>query len=409
MKAGKWTMLATVLVGFFLCGCKSQNSEDTKKAIKSESGEPSLRWLARHQSANGGWGASSFIDNCVGVKCSGPGAEEFSIGVSSLALLAFLERGYTNFSRDECYDKIADKSFKYGEIVKKAIQYLISQQDTEGCIGKVGQKYMYNHAIASLGLAEAYCMTGEKQFREPTQKAINYLLEAQNRGKGENDRRAWRYSYRCGENDTSILGWCVLALKSAEDAGLFSGKGSPAYAGAIGWIIKDVTDEDESYKVGYMTKKGDRDPSCLSDVYAKHDTMTAIGVLTRILIEKNRNDPAVKGSVKRLLMEYNLPKWDNSGAEKHIDYCYWYWGTLALLKYDAWYGPAWKEWRKHLNKAILSNRHSSKDRCLNGSWDPEVDEWGGEGGRVYATAINAITLFKANIRYDIDPEQTILK
>jgi hypothetical protein len=29
--------------------------------------------------------------------------------------------------------------------------------------------------------------------------------------------------------------------------------------------------------------------------------------------------------------------------------------------------------------------------CGEGSWDP-VDKWGSEGGRVYATAINVLTL-----------------
>ena len=30
--------------------------------------------------------------------------------------------------------------------------------------------------------------------------------------------------------------------------------------------------------------------------------------------------------------------------------------------------------------------------CDDGSWDPAVDKWGSIGGRVYATAINVLTL-----------------
>ena len=30
--------------------------------------------------------------------------------------------------------------------------------------------------------------------------------------------------------------------------------------------------------------------------------------------------------------------------------------------------------------------------CEDGSWDPAVDKWGSIGGRVYATAINVLTL-----------------
>ena len=33
-----------------------------------------------------------------------------------------------------------------------------------------------------------------------------------------------------------------------------------------------------------------------------------------------------------------------------------------------------------------------KDRCLEGSWDSDVDRWCFEGGRVLATALNVLTL-----------------
>ena len=40
----------------------------------------------------------------------------------------------------------------------------------------------------------------------------------------------------------------------------------------------------------------------------------------------------------------------------------------------------------------MPNQHTGKDGCRNGSWDSDVDRWGFEGSRVYATAINALTL-----------------
>jgi len=36
-------------------------------------------------------------------------------------------------------------------------------------------------------------------------------------------------------------------------------------------------------------------------------------------------------------------------------------------------------------------RLEDRDACVYGSWDP-IDAWGTAGGRVYATAINALTL-----------------
>jgi hypothetical protein len=34
--------------------------------------------------------------------------------------------------------------------VKKGLQWLLSHQDPEGCVGERGMKYMYNHTVAAL-------------------------------------------------------------------------------------------------------------------------------------------------------------------------------------------------------------------------------------------------------------------
>jgi hypothetical protein len=39
----------------------------------------------------------------------------------------------------------------------------------------------------------------------------------------------------------------------------------------------------------------------------------------------------------------------------------------------------------------VAHQRKYADGCGCGSWDP-VDRWGAEGGRVYATAMNALTL-----------------
>ena len=52
-------------------------------------------------------------------------------------------------------------------------------------------------------------------------------------------------------------------------------------------------------------------------------------------------------------------------------------------------GPKWKEWNKSMQSSLLPTQ------CMggpeDGSWPP-VGEWCLAGGRVYATAINALTL-----------------
>ncbi|HKS16133.1 MAG TPA: squalene--hopene cyclase, partial [Planctomycetota bacterium] len=54
--------------------------------------------------------------------------------------------------------------------------------------------------------------------------------------------------------------------------------------------------------------------------------------------------------------------------------------------------PYWKKWNEPMKNALVPNQKTGKDGCQNGSWTSEEDRWGFEGGRVYAVAINALTL-----------------
>jgi hypothetical protein len=51
----------------------------------------------------------------------------------------------------------------------------------------------------------------------------------------------------------------------------------------------------------------------------------------------------------------------------------------------------WKKWNEPMKNALVPNQKTAKDGCQNGSWDP-ASRWGEEGGRVWATAINSLTL-----------------
>jgi hypothetical protein len=83
-----------------------------------------------------------------------------------------------------------------------------------------------------------------------------------------------------------------------------------------------------------------------------------------------------------------------TGIEHTINFCYWRFGTLAMWQFG---GSAWKTWQEHLEKTLLPNQRTRADgeggsgACEAGSWDP-IDEWSLVGGRVYATAMGALTL-----------------
>jgi hypothetical protein len=346
-----------------------------------------LRWLARHQDSDGSWSPDAYHSNCGKVKpekytgkCDGDGYGEFRSGLTGLCLLAFLGAGYTHLSKDT-YDGIS-----FGDVVKKGLQYLMSKQDGEGYIGRDGSgRFMYNHSVATLALAEAYGLTASPLFKDNAQKGINALLNAQN------PYKAWRYTIKPGDNDTSVTGWAVMALKSADISGLSIG--NQGYQGAQAWL--DEVTETSYYRTGYDSLASAGKKVIVrgkNEQYSHHESMTAVGMMCRIFIDKNRNDPKLKGGAELLVQD--LPTWQNEA----IDFYYWYYASLALFQYDGPNGRYWKSWNEQMKDSLVKNQKTQSDGCQNGSWD-SIGRWCFEGGRVYATAINVLTL-EVYYRYD---------
>ena len=339
----------------------------------------SLKWLARHQNADGSWSAADFTNQCVGAKCVGAGDSGYDAGLTGLSVLAFLGAGYSHLSKDEYPDPVTvGKTLKFGEVVKNALKWLLSKQDPEGCIGGRGTKYMYNHSIATLAITEAYGMSATQLFKGPAQQAVDFIVASQNSDKG------WRYTKRSGDTDTSVTGWAIQALKSAELSEL-TVPTREAYGMAEKWL-NEVTDSTIYYRVGYNGKSsGKVFVPGKNERYHHHETMTSIGVLSRILMFKNKKEPAL-GGVQLLVKD--LPEW----KEESVDFYYWYFTTNALFQYDGPDGPYWKKWIGPLKNTLVPNQKAATDGCANGSWNSEDDRWGFEGGRVYAVALNALTL-----------------
>jgi hypothetical protein len=338
-----------------------------------------LIWLARHQNPDGSWGAKAFQNQCRMTKCAGTGHDEFNIGLTGLSMLAFTGAGYTNNSRDT-YEGIC-----FGDVVRKAALYLLGIQLSDGTFGGVKEgKFLYNQSIATYALADLYGLfpndsPAGMQFREPVERAVKYILEIQN------PTKAWRYQPKDGQNDTSVSGWMVMALKAAEHADIKIP--SAAYEG-IKSFYDDVTEPNYG-KVGYTTQgsvalMGREDPRNT----AIQPSVTAIGVMVRIFIDKKLTDPLVKLGVSQVLA--SLPAWDTS-KPGIIDYYYWFYASYCLNQYDGPNGPSWKAWKEKMENALLKNQCTKFDGCANGSWYP-LDRWSAEGSRIYCTAINVLTL-----------------
>jgi len=142
-----------------------------------------LIWLAKHQSPDGHWDVYQYQDRCpAGDVCNrfvDRKNRNHNVGVTGLALLAFLGAGYTHLDID-----VVREGRNVGKVVKKALKWLKKKQKADGAF----RKNMYDHAIASLAYAEAYGMTHSPILKETAQRAIDFLEKAQNIASGTSRR-----------------------------------------------------------------------------------------------------------------------------------------------------------------------------------------------------------------------------
>ena len=332
---------------------------------------PALQWLARHQDEDGRWDADGFMKHDQGELCDGPGNPVHDVGVTALALLAFLGDGNTM------------RSGPHKENVRRAVLWLRDQQGEEGRFGPASSSdFIYDHAIAAYAMSEAYGYSQYKLLQPVAQRGIDYLQQHRN------PYGAWRYQPRDGDNDTSVTCWAIMALSSADHWGLSVDRNALQCAAAF---LDSCTSADGH--CGY-TRAGEASARKLGDHASrfpveKGDALTAAGLFCRFFLGQDpREKECMRKASERLLSR--KPVWDTkSGA---IDHYYWYYASYALFQVG---GKAWIEWSKALDGALVKTQR--RDGNFAGSWDP-VGVWGEDGGRVYSTAILALTL-EAYYRY----------
>ena len=321
-----------------------------------------LRWLSEHQNADGTWSASDFQRHCRGhTACPGRGLDDFDIGVSALATLAFLGAGHS-----------PDEAGPYRRHLRKALAAIVRQQNGRGVYGQKGDKYGYNHAIATLAIAEALGASpaSSDSLRDSLTSALRRTWASQQPGGG------WDYSTaRSGRDDLSVTGWQVLALRASQGIGFAT---PPAVTQRLRHLLGRAFTED-----GYGIY-ANLDP----DAGRRGPNMAAVGLLSHLYLDGLPQDRRARLARRRILRDHppelrRLGKW----PESFQSYYYWYCATLALFHIG---GEDWDAWNTLLKRVLLPLQSHAPHR--DGSWDPEPSWIGASGGRVYSTAINVLTL-----------------
>jgi hypothetical protein len=311
--------------------------------------EDALIWLAAHQESNGRWDGDGFMSHCpAGDRCDGRAIEGGSdVGVSGLAILAFLGAGHTHAERGP-----------FQETVRRGLNWILMEQHPDGDLtGKDRQGRIYSHAIATLAITEAYQLTGDDRIKPFAEKAVSWLVRAQQPELG-----GWRYAPRV-DSDTSVFGWAIMALASAKQAG-FSVPDS-CWDKAQTWLPKVSSGEHGGL-------------ACYQPGRHASPSMTAEALVCRQLFGLPRSSNTATEAVLYMLQ--------HPPSRSDYNLYYWYYGTFAMIQVG---GPNWERWNNSLQPMLLETQRRSGH--AKGSWDPQ-SPFGVDGGRVFSTAASALCL-----------------
>jgi hypothetical protein len=250
-----------------------------------------LRWLKKNQEPDGSW-------------------PKHKVAMTGFALLAFLGHGETTAS-DE-----------FGPTVEKALRFLLANRMADG-----GFPRRYEHPIATYALCEAYGMTRMPTLKPVAEACVRILIV------GQNPLGGWRYTVSPSDpNDTTVMSWCVQALKAAKVARLEVDGLDAALARAAAGLRANFQDAGESGGGFGYTGPG-------------VTGLTGAGVLCLQLLGQSNAREVVRG-LKTL--ERSTFNWEGQGAfEKNY---YWYYITQA--KFHAG-GENWDRWNALFSSTLV--------------------------------------------------------
>ena len=261
---------------------------------------------------------------------------------------------------------------EFKDTVFKGLSFLIQSMKVQGPYGAwwvgnggEGLDDMYAHGIASIAMCEAYGMTRDPRLQEAAQLSINYLTFAQNTQTG-----GWHYAPYPEQKmpgDTSVVGWQMMAIKSAAMSGLNYDIDTIRRAN----FFLDSMMVPGGFGYHYSMDSKQKSPSAFLPA------MTACGVLCRMYSGWNKEDPTIKSAVAKF-----VEMGPNMG-----DAYYTYYATQVLKQYG---GAEWESWNGKMRDLLVSSQSQSGHSA--GSWYFDDAHGSTQGGRLYITCMATMML-----------------
>ncbi|RZO61382.1 MAG: hypothetical protein EVA78_08060 [Phycisphaeraceae bacterium] len=365
-------------------------TDQTEQAVQR-----ALAWIVRQQTDRGAYAG---LWSLRGPYPDG-GSEENRVAATAMALLALQGAGNTPTTGD------------HNKVVRDAWESLIKTQTDAGNFAPASDEHtssagrMYGHGQITIALCEAYGLTRDPKLEQAAQAAIRYALAAQLPDGGwryhlpDRDENGFLESWK-NRGDLSMTGWFLLALKTAEMAGLQSPAIEDSFEQVDGFLdqLRIVSDDPESVDLGY-----DYQFNPLNPVRKFQPAISAEAILGKLFLGTTPDDPHVRAVVDRLRVEspiafpeslrkggraVEFAAIDARGMNHAVKNIYaWYYITQVCHHVG---GQAWREWNSDMCTLLPENQESGGfDR---GSWSPAHDLYGVKGGRLFTTALCACML-----------------
>jgi hypothetical protein len=341
-----------------------------------------LEWLAMHQSSDGRWSMTEFHlhghdangkpipGNCG---CQGPGGGSATdIAGTAFGLLPFLAGGQTHKPSSD------PKRKDYSKVVNAGLHFLMRKQGKDGDFGGG----MYSHGLATIAMCEAYGLTNDPMLRVSAQRAINYIVEAQDPKGG-----GWRYAPK-SSGDMSVSGWELMALKSGQMSGLSVPKRTMEKAEEF-WRDSEVraAAADVGEGSSLAKKKGKlKGFSYTPGTKTEKITMTAVGLLGMQYMGTTPASRDLLDGVEEL-KKYPPGRTGN---------CYYEYYATQVMHHMG--GESWQFWNLGPDgkSGIRDTLIAKQDKGLDAKHVHQLGSWDGAGaqggGRIMATSLNLLSL-----------------